>query len=89
MDAMTEYAALRGYRPPDGLTADRIEALRTEHDIDPAFVPLSAAGGALAWGVPLLLQFDRPACWTSLDGRFEALRLSSGLIKAALARTAG
>ena len=77
MAAIEEYEALRGYRVPLGWTHERVTSERERHDIDPKHVPLHTIAGVVAWGIPLILQFDRPSCWASLDSRFEALLLGA------------
>lgn len=74
MDALTEYEVLRGYRLSAGWTREMWENERPS----PEAVPLAIGGGAVAWGVPYLLQFVRPGMWESLDRRFEVLSLGAG-----------
>ena len=51
--ALTNYEA-QGYQLPEGFTRADVAVHRARWDLDPVFVPLASAGGAVAWGVPFI-----------------------------------
>jgi hypothetical protein len=44
----------QGYRLPDGLTWQAVEASRSKWGIDPILVPVAVAPGCIGWGVPFI-----------------------------------
>ena len=44
----------QGYRLPEGLTWQAVEASRRKWDIDPVMVPVTIAPGCVGWGVPFI-----------------------------------
>lgn len=44
----------QGYRLPDGLTWERVNALRARWEVSPLLVPEAVAGGCIGWGVPFV-----------------------------------
>lgn len=47
------------YRLPQGLTWERVAALRAVWDIAPNFAPLGGANGVMSWGTLLPSNFEK------------------------------
>lgn len=44
----------QGYRLPEGLTWERVDALRAHWGVNPLLVPEAFGGGCIGWGVPFI-----------------------------------
>lgn len=53
MDYLKNYQE-QGYELPDGWTAALVVSAQRHNDIPAQYMPLAVAGGAVAWGVPMV-----------------------------------